>query len=200
LVCRQGHFVCDACHSAPEDELIEKACLTSTSTQPVELAVSLLNMLSVPMQGPVHQYLVPAVLLAAYYNQLGDAQEKKIKLRMARERATSVIGDFCGADGVCIAGIGTGIFISLITDSSPLSEGAWGLANQMTNESLRRIEDLADLRCCKRDVLMAIKTTKKFVQQHFQLGLDIPETIACELRFYNQDCIKGMCPFRPLEI
>ncbi|MGE5374489.1 MAG: DUF5714 domain-containing protein [Bacteroidota bacterium] len=199
VVCRQGHYVCDTCHSAPEDELIEKVCLHSTSTQPVELAVFLLNMLSVPMQGPVNQYLVPAVLLTAYYNRLGDIQEKKRKLRMARERAAEVIGEFCRAYGVCIAGIGTGIFINLINDTDPIAEGTWGLANQMTSESLRCIEALGDLRCCKRDVLMAVKTAGTFVEQNFQFRMDIPGTITCGFNYYNQDCQKGKCPFRPQE-
>jgi hypothetical protein len=199
VVCRQGHYVCDTCHSAPDGELIEKVCLHSTSTQPVELAFFLLNMLSVPMQGPVNQYLVPAVLLTAYYNQLGDIQEKKRKLRMARERAADVIGEFCRAYGVCIAGIGTGIFINLINDADPIAEGTWGLANQMTSESLRCIEALGELRCCKRDVLMAVKTAGTFVEQNFQFQMDIPGTIACGFNYYNQDCPKGKCPFRPQE-
>ena len=198
-VCRQGHYVCEPCDSAPADEIIEKVCLNSTSTQPVELAVSLLNMLSVPMQGPLNRYLVPAVLLAAYYNQLQNEQEKRLKLRMAREKSADVIGDFCGPHGVCITGIGTGIFISLIADSHPESEGTWGLANQMTNESLRCIEALGEFRCCKRDTLMAIKTAQKFVNQNFQVNLDVPELVACQFNFYHQDCLKENCPFRPLE-
>ncbi len=199
IVCRQGHYVCDTCHSAPESELIEKVCLNSASTRPVELALSLLDMLSVPMQGPVNQYLVPAVLLTAYYNQLGNMQEKQVKLRLARERAADVIGEFCRAYGVCIAGIGTGIFITLIHDTDPAAEGPWGLANQMTNESLRCIEALGGLRCCKRDVLMAVKTAGMFVEQNFQFRMNLPDAIACGFSYYNQDCSKGKCPFRPQE-
>lgn len=199
VVCKQGHYICEACHSVPADELIQKICLNSSSTQPVELAVSLLNILSVTMQGPVNQYLVPAVLLTAYYNQLGEVEEKARKLEMARQRTAHVIGDFCGFYGVCVTGIGTGIFISLIGESSPAAEGAWGLANQMTNESLRRIEALGDLRCCKRDTLMAIETAKIFVQHNFQVKLDVPDTVTCEFSFYNQDCLRENCPFGPEE-
>ena len=200
VVCRQGHYVCDSCHSAPEAELIEKVCVNSTSTGAVELAIALLNMLSVPMQGPVNKYLVPAALLTAYYNQLGNFQEKERKLRMARERAAEVIGDFCGLYGVCITGIGTGIFISLIADANPASEGTWGLANQMTNENLRCIEALGKFRCCKRDTLVAVKTAQKFVQQNFQINLDVPDIIKCDFIFYNQECLKENCPFSPFEI
>lgn len=199
LACRQGHFVCEGCCSAPADELIEKVCINSTSTRPLELAVTLLNVLSVPMQGPIHQYLVPAVLLTAYYNELENAAEKERKLRMARGRAADVIGDFCGFYGVCITGIGTGIFISLINDSGTDPEGDWRLANRMTTESLRCIEALGSLRCCKRDALMAIKTAKTFVQQNFQIKLDVPDAMTCDLRYFNQECLRENCPFLPLE-
>ena len=93
------------------------------------------------------------------------------------------------------AGVGTGIFISLITDSTPLSEENWGLANQMTAESLRCIGALGGPRCCKRDTFMALKTAKRFVRQKFEMTLDVPETIACEFNEFNRECLEEKCPF-----
>src|ERR1051325_7991442 len=155
--CEKGHFVCNACHSVSANELIEKVCINSTSTKPVELAVSLMNAPSVSMHGPEHHFLVPAVLLTSYYNQAGSAHEKERKIKVARGRAENVLGGFCGFYGACGAGIGTGIFISLITDSTPLSTQSWRMANQMTAESLRCIGALGGPRCCKRDTFMTIK-------------------------------------------
>src|SRR6266508_909052 len=82
--CEQGHFVCDTCHSSSANELIEKVCIRSTSTRPVEMAVALMNTPSIAMHGPEHHFLVSAVLLSAFYNQKGDATEKERKVKVAR--------------------------------------------------------------------------------------------------------------------
>jgi hypothetical protein len=137
--CAAGHFVCNNCHSSSGNELIEKVCIQSESVQPVELAIELMKSPLIAMHGPEHHFLVPAAVLAAYYNQQGSAEEKQKKIRVARSRAENVLGGFCGFYGACGAGVGTGIFISIITDSTPLSKQSWGLANQMTAESLRCI-------------------------------------------------------------
>lgn len=197
--CEQGHFVCNACHSVSANELIEKVCINSASTKPVELAMSLMKAPSVSMHGPEHHFLVPAVLLTAHYNQAGNAQEKAKKIKVARGRAENVLGGFCGFYGACGAGIGTGIFISLITDSTPLSRQTWGMANQMTAESLRCIGALGGPRCCKRDTFMALKTAKKFAKQKFQIALDVPDTITCEFNEFNHECLEEGCPFHAKE-
>jgi len=194
-----GHFICDSCHSSPANDLIEKVCLHSESTAPVELAVSLMKTPSVSMHGPEHHFLVPAVLLTAYYNQRNDKKEKQRKLKVARQRAENVLGGFCGFYGACGAGIGTGIFISLITDSTPLSRKSWGLSNEMTAESLRCIGALGGRRCCKRDTFMAVKTARKFMKQNFEITLEIPDTLTCDFTELNRECIEADCPFHPKE-
>lgn len=194
-VCEQGHFICDLCHSASANELIEAICANSASTKPVELAVSLMRAPSVSMHGPEHHFLVPAVLLSAYYNQKGDVEGKQRKLRVARQRAENVLGGFCGFYGACGAGIGTGIFISLITDSTPLSGESWGMANQMTAESLRCIGALGGPRCCKRDTFLALKSAKRFVKQNLHITLDVPDSISCDFSSMNQECLNEKCPF-----
>lgn len=198
--CQQGHFICNSCHSASANDLIEKVCINSTSTKPVEMAISLMNASSISMHGPEHHFLVPAVLLTAYYNQKGNAQEKIKEIKVARGRAENVLGGFCGFYGACGAGIGTGIFISLITDSTPLSKETWGMANQMTAESLRCIGALGGPRCCKRDTFMALKTAKKFVKRKLQITLDVPDTIRCEFNEFNQECLEEHCPFHAKEV
>jgi hypothetical protein len=154
---------------------------------------------SVSMHGPEHHFLVPAVLLTAHYNQAGNPHEKEKKIKVARGRAENVLGGFCGFYGACGAGIGTGIFISLITNSTPLSRQTWGMANQMTAESLRCIGALGGPRCCKRDTFMALKTAKKFAKQRFQIALDVPDTITCEFNEFNHECLEESCPFHAKE-
>ena len=193
--CAAGHFVCNNCHSSSGNELIEKVCIQSESVQPVELAIELMKSPLIAMHGPEHHFLVPAVLLTAYYNQQGSAEEKQKKIRVARSRAENVLGGFCGFYGACGAGVGTGIFISIITDSTPLAEENWGLANQMTAESLRCIGALGGPRCCKRDTFMALKTAGKFLRQKYDFKMDIPDTIECDFNQFNRECKEEGCPF-----
>jgi len=193
--CTAGHFVCNNCHSASANELIEKICAHSDSVRPAELAVELMRSPLIAMHGPEHHYLVPAVLLTAYYNIQGQGEEKRKKIRVARSRAENVLGGFCGFYGACGAGVGTGIFISLITDSTPLSEESWGQANQMTAESLRCIGALGGPRCCKRDTFMALKTAGKFLRQKYDIKMDIPDTIVCDFDQFNRECKEEACPF-----
>lgn len=197
--CRQGHFICNSCHASSANDLIENICIKSDSLKPVELAVELMKAPSVSMHGPEHHFLVPAVLLTAFYNQKGNAAEKERKIRVARQRADNVLGGFCGFYGACGAGIGTGIFLSLITDSTPLSTETWGLANQVTAESLRCIGALGGPRCCKRDTFMALKTARKFLKQKMDVALDVPDTITCEFTDLNRECIEKDCPFHARE-
>src|SRR6185503_6195062 len=64
--CQLGHYICDSCHSASANDLIEKICIQNESTSPVELAISLMKAPSIAMHGPEHHFLVPAVLLTIY--------------------------------------------------------------------------------------------------------------------------------------
>jgi hypothetical protein len=190
--CEQGHFICDSCHSTSANELIEKVCAQSESTQPVELAITLMKSPAVKMHGPEHHYLVPAVLLTTYYNKKGQPDEKAKKLRVAYQRAENVLGGFCGFYGACGAGVGTGIFISLITDSTPLSTETWGLANQITSESLARIAELGGPRCCKRDPFLALKSASEFVREHFSVTLPISDPLLCDFSLIVGSIRKGM--------
>jgi hypothetical protein len=194
--CEQGHFICDSCHSSSANELIEKVCAQSVSTQPVELAIALMKSPTIKMHGPEHHFLVPAVLLTAFYNKTGQPEEKTKKLPVARKRAENVLGGFCGFYGACGAGVGTGIFISLITDSTPLSTDAWGLANQITSESLACIAALGGPRCCKRDTFLALKSASEFVREHFSVSLPISDPILCDFLHLNRECLLADCPFQ----
>lgn len=54
-------------------------------------------------------------------------------------RGKQVPGGACGFWGACGAGISTGMYMSIITKSTPLAKEAWGLSNQMTGQALTAI-------------------------------------------------------------
>ncbi|HEX9307884.1 MAG TPA: DUF5714 domain-containing protein, partial [Anaeromyxobacter sp.] len=134
--CTAGHFACDACHSAPAKDVIERACAAAEDVDPIALALRLMRHPSVKLHGPEHHFLVPAVLLAAYCNAKGEPGRRAELVSEARRRSEPVLGGFCGLQGACGAGIGTGIFVALATGSTPLLGAQRGLANHMTARAL----------------------------------------------------------------
>ncbi len=195
--CKNGHFVCDRCHSLPAMELIEKYCIASKSENPLELALTLMRNPNVKMHGPEHHFLVPAVLLSAYYNNKKDYDEKATKIRMAKKRATQILGGFCGFYGNCGAAVGTGIFMSLITDATPLSIAEWKLANLATAKSLFSIANHGGPRCCKRNTYLALMEAVDFLKEHLGVTLEVKKGLECEFYDLNRECLGQKCPFHP---
>ncbi len=196
MYCDNGHFVCDACHNGSANDLIERFCRTTDSTAPLSLALTLMANPLVKMHGPEHHFLVPAVLLACFHNQTGATGDTAAeRIRQARRRAEDVKGGFCGFCGACGAGIGTGIFTSLVTDATPLSDRERRLANMVTAESLQVIAEKGGARCCKRESFWAIMTAVGFLRREF--GVDLPEEPlpVCTFSDLNKECMGERCAF-----
>jgi hypothetical protein len=195
--CVKGHYVCDACHSGTANDIIEHYCVSTPSVSPLSSAMAMMKHPAVKMHGPEHHFLVPAVLLAAFYNRVqpGIEEEKRKKIHEARKRAEVVKGGFCGLWGACGAGIGSGIFISLVTNSTPLSKTEWNLSNRMTAESLRVIAQNGGPRCCKRCSFLAIGKAIEFAEKELKVALPVDQRIVCDFTSLNKECLKKGCIF-----
>ena len=193
--CIDGHYVCDNCHSSDAMDIITDFCLNTSSTNPYEIATTLMYHPSVKMHGPEHHFLVPAVLLAVFYNVTGEKIKLTEKLLKARKRAELLPGGFCGSHGNCGAGVGTGIFISLISNSTPLSMQEWKLSNLMTSKSLYEIALKGGPRCCKRDVFLSLTEAVKFVNENFNIEIPIENNIICDFSELNKECLLEKCIF-----
>ena len=113
-------------------------------------------------------------------------------MRQPRKRGENVLGGFCGFDGACGAGVGTGIFVSLITDSTPLSEGGWRFSNLnlMTAQSLEEIACHGGPRCRKRDTFLALQSAQAFIEENFDVSLPMSEPILCAFSDMNKECLE----------
>src|SRR5512138_253613 len=192
--CEAGHYACDACHAAPAREVIERTCAAAEDVDPVALAVRLMHHPSVKMHGPEHHFLVPAVLLAAWSNARGEPEQRAARVAEARRRSEPVLGGFCGIQGACGAGIGTGTFVAIASGSTPLRGPERGLSNRMTARALDVISRTGGARCCKRDSLLAILAAARFATEH--LGAALPARgPACDWSGANAECIADACPF-----
>ena len=193
--CINGHYICDKCHSLTANEIISHFCINSESKDPIELAVDLMKNPKVAMHGPEHHFLVPAVLLSSYYNLRNNSVVKEEKIKMAQKRASNILGGFCGFYGNCGAAVGTGIFVSLITEANPLSRYEWKLSNLMTAKSLFSLANVGGPRCCKRTTFLSINEASNFLCEHFGVELPISKSIKCEFNSLNKECIADDCPF-----
>lgn len=195
--CVKGHFVCDKCHSLAANELIRNFCVETKLENPVEITLTLMKNPKIKMHGPEHHFLVPAALLAAYYNIKRDDATKELKIREAEIRASKVLGGFCGSHGNCGAAVGTGILISLVTNSTPLSADNWRLCNLMTAKSLLSISNYGGPRCCKRDTFLSLIEATDLIRSNFSVNLNIDKNIVCGFSPLNRECLKEKCPFYP---
>ncbi|MDR3209374.1 MAG: DUF5714 domain-containing protein, partial [Oscillospiraceae bacterium] len=116
-------------------------------------------------------------------------------LDLIERRGGKVPGGTCGFWGACGAGLGAGIFLSVVTSSSPLSEANHGLCNRLTARCLAAIGELGGPRCCKRNLGLALRETVAFTREN--LGVEMtPPSIVCEFHARNAECIGARCPFR----
>lgn len=197
VICNEGHYICDTCHSKSSIDLIYSYCLNTTEKNPLKMAIELMKSKSVNMHGPEHHFLVPAILITSYYNNIDKSELKERKLSLVKERATKIPGGICGTYGSCGAAVGTGLVISVITEATPLTEESWGLANEMTGHALISMGKNGGPRCCKRNTFTAIEEASKFIEKRLGVKLyDYEDNkIICEFKKYNKQCIGKKCPF-----
>lgn len=190
--CIHNHFVCDECHMSGLDSIFS-VCLNSKSKNPIHILNEMMNLSFCHMHGPEHHIMVGASLLTAYKNAGGDI-DLKIKLLDMKNRGSKIPGGVCGMWGACGAGISSGIFISIISGSSPLSNEPFSLSNTMTSKALGKIGEIGGPRCCKRDSYISIIEAVKFTKEHFGIEMEL-DNVVCNFIKNNNQCIGKRCPF-----
>lgn len=190
--CINGHYVCSECHTSGMDSIIA-VCLEETSRNPIEIMEKMMSMPFCHMHGPEHHVMVGAALLTAYKNAGGEFDLEKALSEMY-SRGKSVPGGVCGFWGACGAGISAGIYMSIVTKSTPLMEEPWKLSNKMTSRALEKISENGGPRCCKRDSYLAITEAVRFTEEHLGVKMELGE-IKCSRSEQNNQCIGKKCPF-----
>ncbi len=190
--CVAGHYVCNECHTQGMDS-IWGVCLAATEKNPVAILNRMMRLPFCHMHGPEHHVMVGAALLTAYRNAGGKIDLDKA-LKEMRSRGTSVPGGACGFWGACGAGISAGMFVAIVTGSTPLEKEAFGLANRMTSQALGAIGAVGGPRCCKRDSYLSLMQAVAFAKEHLGVEMELDE-IVCDFFRYNNQCIGKRCPF-----
>ena len=185
-------------------EALKDECLEIFDKRPTvnvsDIAVELMSREDVPMHYPFHHFIIPAALLTAAAVSRGDSRERLAEmLTTAGERAKNVLGGFCGNYGACGAGVGAGIFMSVITDSSPMSVQTWDWCNEITGICLQKIASIGGPRCCKRTAFLSISEAVPYANSKLGTSLTFNEEQKCSFHERNKECKRKLCPFYPGE-
>jgi len=194
IYCPSGHYVCDSCHSKAAIEVLKNVLARSKSTNPAEILEQVMAHPSVPMHGPEHHVIVPAVIIAAIRNAGYPVPEGAID--KALERASKVPGGWCGLYGDCGAAVGIGIAVSVLTNATPLTGKERGLALGATALALSKLLD-DQPRCCKRSSRIAVEAAVNYLEDKLGIKLEQSKLIPCAYTIRNQQCAKGECPYYP---
>ena len=192
IYCPDGHYVCDACHSRGALDILRDVLKSTKSADPIEILEKVMAHPSVPMHGPEHHAMVPAIIVTAVKNAGYPVPERAIE--QAIERGSKVPGGWCGSHGVCGAAIGVGTAVSVLTGATPLTGKERGLANEATAFALGKMIDGAP-RCCKRASRKALEAAVEFLAKRMDIKLKINGKIKCDYTARNRECVKQACPY-----
>ncbi len=190
--CVNGHYVCNECHTQGLDEILA-LCLDEISKNPISILEKMMALPFCHMHGPEHHVMVGAALLTAFKNAGGEI-DLATALTEMMNRGKSVPGGVCGFWGACGAGISSGMFVSIVSGSTPLSGEAFALSHRMTAKSLEAIAEIGGPRCCKRDSYLSVLAAIDFVKERFGVEMERTEII-CNRSAQNNQCIGKRCPF-----
>lgn len=188
LICREGHYVCNKCHSRDALDVIENICLKTNLDDPLIIAERIMEHPGIHMHGPEHHALVPAVLAAAYGNHV--EKDNRENVLEAIKRGKKVPGGYCGLYGACGAGVGVGVAVSILLKATPLTPDERSLANWATSRTLNSIAVAGGARCCKKATRIALGEGMAYISKLF--GLEWYErsdfSVKCNYTQYNREC------------
>jgi len=197
IYCPRGHYICDACHLQNTADIMEKILSTTSSKSPLNIAEAIMANAEVPMHGPEHHVIVPAVIVTAARNAGYDVPEKA--LEQAIRRGSQIPGGWCGFFGDCGAAVGVGVAVSVLTRATPLTGKERSLSMAATSQALANICD-DEPRCCKRSVRKALETAVSFLHENLGIKLEAPDVISCQYPARNKECAKTACPYYPVSV
>lgn len=193
--CEQGHFVCDACHVGDARAIIEQMCTAATETDVLALLRRLRAHPAIPMHGPEHHGLVPAVILATYRNLGGAVDDGEI--RAAVDRGFKIPGVFCGRAGACGAAVGVGVAFATLLGSSPVKAEERRLTMEITARVLAKLSEVPAARCCQRDAWVALREAAAISTELLPIPLRAEASWSCAQHPENKQCLGAGCPLWP---
>jgi len=192
IYCPEGHYICDVCHGRKALDILREVLNSTTATVPTEILETVMSHPSVPMHGPEHHAMVPAIIVAAVKNAGYAVPEQAVEKALVR--GAMVPGGWCGSHGACGAGVGVGIAISALTKATPLTGKTRALANEATAFALTSMLD-GHPRCCKRASRKALEAAVEFLDTRMGIILSKGQKIKCKYVERNRECVREDCAY-----
>ena len=190
--CKENHFVCDDCHKESGVEAIRAICRWTEETDLITLLKLIRSHPAIPMHGPEHHAMMPAIILTAFRNSGGTIDQEVIN--SAINRGAGVPGGACGFWGACGAAIGAGIAASSILSATPLTPSPRQQAQSFSAHILGKVATYKGGRCCQRETWLTLTETAALSKSFFGLRLAAKDTVACDQYTRNKECIRKACP------
>lgn len=190
--CKENHFVCDDCHKESGMEAMQAICQGTKETDLLTLLKRIRSHPAIPMHGPEHHAMMPAIILTAFRNRGGNIDQQVID--DAIKRGAAIPGGACGFWGACGAAIGAGIAASSILSATPLTPSPRQQAQSFSARILGKIAKYKGGRCCQRETWLTLTETAALSESFFGVELLAKDAITCDQYTRNKECIRKACP------
>ncbi len=180
----------EAVYEAPEKDPIEMLENAIETMRPHWEAAG-----EMPFHGNWYHGMVPAIILKSLQNNGYEIEGWQI--HEAFQRGLMIPAGGCGFCGVCGAGSGLGIALSILQKSTPFFDEERSLSMQMSAKAINRIAKLGGIRCCR---LSAYTTLIMAVKELKELGYSLPKANManrCKKNQQNPSCHELACPYYP---
>lgn len=135
-------------------KLIKEECLKSTTTNPIEFIVYMMQKDYINIHGPEHHVLDGSCFLTVLHNAGVDFDLEKALDQMI-ERGKKMPGAACGEWGACGSATSIGAALSIVHGTGPLSCNQYYKDNlRFVSQALGKIADVGGPRCCKRNAFI----------------------------------------------
>ena len=192
-ICTNGHYQCEECRMASQTDIIERVCLTTHSTNPIELANLIMKHPSFNQYGVEHHELVAPVVLSAIHNVRGT-EIGHGKIRAAIKRGSKIPYGACGSMGTCGACVSAGVATAILTGSNYLKDQERNLTLKATATALLKLTDLGGPRCCKFSTYAGIVSAWDIARN--DLNIPLPELqVECAFQGKLKECHLDKCPY-----
>jgi len=192
VTCKNGHFVCDTCHSKDSIDYITELAKKASYSDMLEMMAAIRKHPPVPMHGPEHHFMVAAIILSVYKNRGGKLQDNDFDHVIDWAKTTR--GGSCGFMGVCGAAAGAGVAFARIIGSSPMQSKFRSESINVVSNILHKISSLGAARCCQRDSYVALKSISQLSRDKFGIYLPADHSFICTQNSENKVCVKETCP------
>ena len=155
-----------------------------------------------PVSGPWHHAIVPAILLACLKNAGYPFTERHVS--EAFRRGEMIPEGSCGFMGVCGSAMGLGVALSVILGATPYHGEERSIVLKYTGRALVRLAREGGPRCSKLSSYVTILYAVNVFRRLFNFKLPVPSRRElrgrCPFWVRNPTCHMEKCMFNPLSL